>query len=562
MLVLVILPITVFLLVVTFGGLRLHQLSMRTLVGERDVRAARAAASALEQQLNHQSAAVLGFTLRSGASSTPDELSEILRESNYLLDDFDKGLAFYRKGEGLIAQAGAESFWSSLNFDALLNDPGVAGSQGTTHFVSWLDPLDESPVIIVIAMPHSNGLLGAGAFTPEHLIQTTIGDVLRLSGNGSVFVVDQQRNVLYQLGTRVNAVETIPNHPGVQEALQGQSGSTFMDVEGGEHVVAFSPVSRLGWALIIEEPWGDVASPLLRATEYAPLVLIPIAVLFFITLWFGTRRIVQPLRSLEAKASELGWGHFEAIEEPVGGVTEIRRLQMELINLAQKVKAAQQGLRGYIGVMTQGLEEERLRLARELHDETLQSLIALNQRIQLARLSTQDDRGMEKLEEIQAITESTIQDLRRVTRALRPIYLEDLGLVAALEMLTRETQQLLESEIHFQCKGAEQRLPSDVELALYRMVQEALSNVARHAEAEQTWVEISFTNLGVNIEVRDDGRGFIVPESPSSFAPSGHYGLLGLYERAALVGARLDIFSEPGKGTRVSINLPINRPPG
>jgi two-component system sensor histidine kinase UhpB len=535
---------------------------MRSLVGERDVRSARAAASALEQQLNHQSAAVLGLSLRLGMNTKPEVLTDILQESEFLLDDFDKGLAFYRQGTGIVAQFGDESFWNDLDIDILANQPGITGFAGKTHFITLSDSEDESQVIIVYATPNSHGLIGAAAFTPEHLIQSTIGDVLQLSGNGNAYIIDQQGRMLYQVGTMLNANQKIQNHPGVKEALRGLSGSTFMDAEEGEHVVAYSPVSQMGWALIMEEPWGDVTSPLLRATEYAPLVLIPIAVLFIITLWFGTRRIVQPLRSLEAKASELGWGHFEAIEEPVGGVAEIRHLQTELINLAQKVKAAQQGLRGYIGVMTQGLEEERLRLARELHDETLQSLIALNQRIQLTLLSMQNDRGMEKLEEIQAITESTIQDLRRVTRALRPIYLEDLGLVAALEMLARETQQLLESEIHFQCKGAEQRLPSDVELALYRMVQEALSNVARHAEAEQTWVEISFTNLEVNIEVRDDGRGFNVPESPSAFAPGGHYGLLGLYERAALVGARLDILSEPGNGTRVSINLPIDHPPG
>ena len=83
------------------------------------------------------------------------------------------------------------------------------------------------------------------------------------------------------------------------EALRGQSGSTYLQVGGSEHVVAYSPIPQLNWALVIEEPWAMVASPLLRATEYAPLVMIPVLILALVALWFVTRRIVQPLRSLE-----------------------------------------------------------------------------------------------------------------------------------------------------------------------------------------------------------------------------------------------------------------------
>jgi signal transduction histidine kinase len=207
------------------------------------------------------------------------------------------------------------------------------------------------------------------------------------------------------------------------------------------------------------------------------------------------------------------------------------------------------------------LEEERRRLARELHDETLQSLIALNQRVQLTRLSVNGTASMESLDEIQRITENTIQELRRVARALRPLYLEDLGLVAALEMLAHETQQVHDLEIHFQSNGVEQRLSPEAELALYRVVQECLSNVVRHANASQASVNISFSPSEVVVEVRDDGEGFVVPESPSAFAPGGHYGLLGLYERAELIGARLEIHSTLGRGTRVAVILPQNHRP-
>jgi signal transduction histidine kinase len=239
--------------------------------------------------------------------------------------------------------------------------------------------------------------------------------------------VDSERRVLYQQGDFFPGEEPA-NHLGVSEALQGKSGASFLQAGGEEHAVAYSPIQPAGWALVIEESWEKVASPMLRTTEYAPLVLIPALLLSLLALWYGTRWIVQPLQRLEARAAELGWGDFAAIEKPVGGITEIRRLQSELVHLAQKVKAAQEGLRGYIGAMTEGQEEERRRLARELHDDTLQSLIALNQRVQLAQITVNGNPHSEDLArplaEIQTLTEKTIQDLRRFTRALRPVYLE------------------------------------------------------------------------------------------------------------------------------------------
>ena len=108
--------------------------------------------------------------------------------------------------------------------------------------------------------------------------------------------------------------------------------------------------------------------------------------------------------------------------------------------------------------------------------------------------------------------------------------------------------------------GSERRLTPEVELALYRMAQEALSNVARHARASHVSLTIAFASQAVTMTIADDGQGFQVPASPAEFAPQGHYGLLGLHERADLIGARLDIQSSPGQGTRVIVQLPASKP--
>jgi signal transduction histidine kinase len=300
----------------------------------------------------------------------------------------------------------------------------------------------------------------------------------------------------------------------------------------------------------------------LRTTQVAPLVLVPAVIIMLFALWLGTRQVVQPLRILEAKAATLAVGDFQTIQEPVGGIAEIQHLQGTLVEMAHKVQEAQRSLHGYIGAITTAQEEERHRLARELHDDTLQSLIALKQRVQLAQLELganleKNDPDSAELKEIAALTEQTIENLRRLTRALRPIYLEDLGLVPALEMLARETGQAMGIPVEFHREGVEKRLDAVVELALYRMAQEALSNIARHAQAKHATLSISYIDSSTNMQVLDDGVGFVVPTNPSEYAPAGHYGLLGLHERAELIGASLQIHSSPGKGTNLTVIIPI-----
>src|SRR5512142_2082382 len=273
------------------------------------------------------------------------------------------------------------------------------------------------------------------------------------------------------------------------------------------------------------------SDPALELTLVAPLVLIPPLLFAVAALWFGARQIVRPLQQLELKAGALAGGDFQSIQEPVGGIPEVMHLQHELAEMSRKVQAAQEGLRDYIGAITAAQEEERMRLARELHDDTIQAVIALKQRVQLAERSAADAASQSALGELEALAEQTIENLRRLTRALRPIYLEDLGLVAALQMLCREASQEKGLQIGFRQTGRERRLPRDDELALYRIAQEALNNVVRHSKASRAELQIDFAHDKLHLHVRDNGVGFVVPASPTDFAPSGHFGFLGMRER-------------------------------
>jgi signal transduction histidine kinase len=298
------------------------------------------------------------------------------------------------------------------------------------------------------------------------------------------------------------------------------------------------------------------SDPALELTLVAPLVLIPPLLFAVAAVWFGSRQIVRPLQELESKATALADGDFQSIQEPVEGIAEVRHLQSALVEMSRRVQAAQEGLHDYIGAITAAQEEERMRLARELHDDTIQAVIALKQRVQLAERSVTDASALAALEKLEALAEQTIENLRRLTHALRPIYLEDLGLVPALQVLAREAGQGKGLEVLFQQTGHERRLPRDAELALYRITQEALNNVVRHANATRASLSIEYADREVHILVKDNGIGFNVPATPTEFAPSGHFGLLGMRERAELVGAHLQIRSQPRAGTELSMWLP------
>ncbi len=546
-----VLPLTALLLLIAFGSLGLHQRAMRTMVGERDERATRAAAAAITEQIHHRQSAVRSVALQAANAVGPEHA---LADAAFLLPDFEGGVALFTTDGDLLAASNGLEIWQARPSPTRPRAFSANPSAGEAYFLPpFTDPHSGEELALVAAT--AGDFTAVGAFSPAAMVRRALADIFGSHDQAAAYVVTASGDILYQTGAPPWSDLPFQERPGVTDALRGESGATYLTVDGDEHVIAFSPITPVGWALVIEEPWRAVSDPLLRTTELAPLILIPVMLIALVALWFGVRQVVQPLQSLERKATELGWGDFAAIEEPVGGINEIRRLQTELIHMARKVELAQQSLRGYLGAVTAGQEEERRRLARDLHDDTIQSLIALNQQIQLAQMSTSDDVSTARLATMQQMAAQIVTDLRRLTRDLRPIYLEDLGLAPALEMLARDMSQAMALPISFETMGRERRLPPDVELALYRIAQEGLSNVARHAQAKKAEVCLHFADKEVCLIVRDDGRGFTAPQSPAEMAPTGHFGLLGVQERAEAIGARLQIKSAVGAGTQLSIHL-------
>ncbi len=552
----ILLPLTLLLVAFTFGSISIHNSSMRALVGERDQRAVSIAASALSAQISERQQELVNLSQL--LSANPAQPVITISSVVSLMPDFDGGLGLFDLQGKLVAARGENAYWTTWMSDqSAWKNIYSSLVSGSGKLLIYSYPTDAQKYGL-ISEPAGQSQVIVGSFSVAPLVQHTLSNLVSPGGQLSVLLVGSDHQILFSQGS---LSDQSANHPGISEALHGQSGTTYVRVGTDEHVTAYSPVAGAGWALVTEESWEAVVTPALRVSSIAPLVLIPAVVIMLLALYLGARQVVRPLSRLESQASTLSNGDFTTIQQPVGGIAEIQHLQKELIRMADKVREAQSSLHGYIGAITSAQEDERRRLARELHDDTLQALIALKQRVQLAQLETQPASRQgtpqpAELEEIANLTEQTIENLHRLTRALRPVYLEDLGLVPALEMLARQGREAGGCDIEFHRTGTEKRLDPSVELALYRMAQEALANTARHAHARHASVQVKYLPESVTLQVQDDGVGFNAPLSPAEYAASGHYGLLGLHERAELIGARLEIRTSPGRGTTIVITLP------
>ena len=204
-------------------------------------------------------------------------------------------------------------------------------------------------------------------------------------------------------------------------------------------------------------------------------------------------------------------------------------------------------------------EEERTRIARELHDEAGQSLTALL--LQLGNLEELlppgADQAKQRLAELEALTSDIVQELRRMMMDLRPTLLDDLGLIPAIRSFAESQQQRAGVRIEIEVQGVRRRLPPAVEIALFRILQEAITNIAKHAQAASGTVQLCFNQSSVVARITDDGRGF---DPVASRATWQTFGLLGIEERVALLGGTLRIDSHENRGTRITLDIPI--PPG
>jgi len=221
-------------------------------------------------------------------------------------------------------------------------------------------------------------------------------------------------------------------------------------------------------------------------------------------------------------------------------------------------KRMENNLRFYVRQVTEAQEEERKRIARELHDETAQELVAASRQLDslISVPGEVPERDIKLLDGIRAQVDKTLEGVRRFSQDLRPSVIDDLGLLPALDWLVSDLEKQFAIGIGMAVLGPERRFSPEVELVLFRIAQEALRNVWKHSGASRAWLTVEFGNNKTTLAVTDNGKGFEVPRSVADLANVGKLGLAGMEERARLVGGKLTLESEPGKGTTVTVEVP------
>ncbi len=230
-------------------------------------------------------------------------------------------------------------------------------------------------------------------------------------------------------------------------------------------------------------------------------------------------------------------------------------------NIARDVtqeKRMQENLRYYLQEITRVQEEERKRIARELHDDTAQLLGSLSRQLDnfVRKKSGLAPNEVLFLKDLQAQLNRGVQGVHRFVQDLRPSLLDDLGLIPALRSLMKDLQEYDGIGSKLEVLGDEKRFAPEFESSLFRIVQEALNNIRRHAQATEASVVIEFTNDKVKVTISDNGRGFELAGRVDDLPRSGKLGLVGMQERARLLGGTLEVQSTPGQGTTIIIEVP------
>jgi signal transduction histidine kinase len=347
----------------------------------------------------------------------------------------------------------------------------------------------------------------------------------------------------------------------VQQALQRRQGSDeLVDADGVTRLAAYTMATRVPWLVYVGLPssvvlgWERVA--LLRNVWLGVLALA-LAVLLA---WLIASRITAPLRRLAADASALGAGDL-ARRTRVDTRDEVGVLAAVFNQMAEAVERREAQLRDLVGRLQLAQEEERRRVASEVHDGLVQVAASAHQHLQtFADCYAPETPGARAaLDRAVELVQRTVREARRVIAGLRPTALDDFGLATAIRLEV----EALRAEgwlVSYDADLVDERLPPMIETALFRVAQEALTNVRKHAGHTRVAVSLRRRGPTVRLEVRDWGRGLGAPGAPDGTRPGERVGLLGMQERVALLGGRCAAEGRPGAGTRVVAEVPLPRP--
>ena len=452
------------------------------------------------------------------------------------------------------------------------------------------------------------------------LSETDLAELIQpaaVGGTGYAQIVDAQGTVL--ASTLPGQLLEKSDHEGqiakLIEEKRASSGTchgchdSAGEEEREKEVMAFAPMEVAPWGVLIRQSEDEALAPADRLRERALWFGVPAFGLALLFAWVTARSVLRPVRVLTMAVEKISAGDLsQAVpslgEDEIGSLARTfeamrgrlkesrdsieawgRQLEERVQERTRELEASRDHLRKVAGEnaalfeeltrkeaarsellkkVIRAQEEERRRIARELHDETSQALTALVVGMETAAMAPEAERArfQKKLTELKELAVETLEDVHRLIYDLRPSVLDDLGLVAGLRWYADSRLQSAGVQVRVSVKGDEKRLPAEVESTLFRIGQEAISNATRHARATDVLMALDFQDGSITLEVKDDGVGFDVASVTNSGGPRPGWGILGMQERATLLGGTLQIESEPGKGTHVKVSIPLGEESG
>lgn len=454
------------------------------------------------------------------------------------------------------------------------------GNQAPTQTVQLTSADLEHPPVAIVIHPISGAALGPGyvvadvrlSYRDIELVPLEKGDK---PGEVETELVDAQGNIiLHPAGPY-----TMTEHADILAPLvaRREPGTRIHDPpQGKKHVVAYYPLESVGGGVVVEQTADKalaVPNSMRRTMLYFGFGSLLVA---SVAAWLHARSVVGPIRELTSASSRIAGGALDIPivsrrDDEVGELAssfESMRVKLKAHlderqrwgeELERRVRERTREVNLLLGKVISAQEEERKRVARELHDETAQALATLLVGIQTADEALPPSAAEAKaaLNRLKPQATRTLEEIRRMILDLRPSALDDLGWAAAIRWYAENSLEPRGVAVAFRVSGEEKRLSGPLETALFRMAQEAVNNVARHAEAGNARLHLRFARRRVVIDVEDDGKGFDVQEVAASTDETRGLGLLGLKERAALFSGSVTIESQPGRGTRIHIEVPV-----
>lgn len=416
---------------------------------------------------------------------------------------------------------------------------------------------------VVIPVKEGNTIVGyLQRWRKLSVSQQGILQLSQLLGTGATLYLGNKDGSLWS-----NLVKPIPPPTGIKDR-----GTGVFDFTGdnGPAIAASQSIQHTPWLLTVE----FTRSTLLEAPNRFLRWLVIAGMLFtaigsFLA-WIMSRNLTRPLKDLTAASSALASGDY-SVAVPVERKDEMGKLARAFNAMSGKIRKAHATLEQQVketGLMNEQLrdlsahlqnirEEERMHIAREMHDELGQLLTGFKMDVISVKRKLSGDLDpviIKKLEAMENNTNEAIKFVRRLSAELRPSLLDDLGLIAALEWHSHEFENRFNIRVIFQSQMTDLSVPPIIATGIFRIFQESLTNIARHAKAHEVKATLSASDGFLKMEIADDGKGFDTTEQRKTL------GLLGMKERAIMIGGDLNIRSTPGRGTTVVITVPVPTP--